>query len=147
MNPPASADDFGYFFDIATRWSDLDSLGHVNNARFFTFDESARLDYFGELMHGDPEFWQSKGFILAHIGCDFIAQLHHPARLRIGFRISRLGRSSMDTQSAMFDGERLVAVTRGVLVWFNYREQKTAPIPDDVRALIRAREKIPPDEG
>jgi len=146
MNTPVTPDDFGYFFELPTRWSDLDSLGHVNNARFFTFDESARLEYFGELLRDDAEFWQSRGFILASIGCDFIAQLHHPATLRIGFRVSRLGRSSMNTQSAMFDGDRLVAVTRGVLVWFNYQEQKTAPIPEDVRAMIRSREKIAPEE-
>lgn len=137
--------DFSYWRKIPTRWSDLDMLGHVNNARFFSFDEDARLGYFEALWQGDERFWKDYGFILASLGCDFIAQLHHPAELDVGFRVSKLGRSSMQTLAAMFLGEKLVAVTRGVVVWFNYIEQKPLPIPERVRAMIRAREVIQPE--
>ena len=147
MSRSVSPEDFGHFFELPTRWGDVDALGHINNVKFFTFDESTRLDYFGELMRDDPEFWKSRGLILAKLGCDFIAQLHHPATLRIGFRITRIGRSSMETEAGMYDGDRLVAITRGVVVWFNYTEQKPAPIPEDVRAMIRARERIAPEEA
>jgi acyl-CoA thioester hydrolase len=147
VNTAVSPQDFGFLFELPTRWGDLDPLGHVNNSRFFTFDESARLEYFAELMRSDPTFWKVRGFILARIECDFIAQLKHPALLRVGFRIARIGRSSMNTLAGMFVDERLVAVSRGVLVWFNYERQKPEPVPDDVRALIRAREVIAPEEG
>jgi acyl-CoA thioester hydrolase len=139
--------DFGHFHELATRWSDCDMLGHVNNARFFTFDESARLDYFAGLIGNDRDFWQNDGFILASIACDFIAQLHHPAQIRFGFRVRRIGRSSMNTEGGLFVGERLIAVTRGVLVWFNYRDNQSAPAPEHARAYIRARERIAPDES
>ncbi|MEQ1439529.1 thioesterase family protein [Fontimonas sp. SYSU GA230001] len=139
--------EFVHVIEIETRWADLDALGHVNNTRFFTFDESARLDYFGELMRSDSEFWKSRGLILAHIECDFLAQLHHPSRLRVGLRISRLGRSSMNTLAGMFVGEHLIAVTRGVVVWFDYTRQKAQPIPENVRAMIRARERVAPEES
>jgi acyl-CoA thioester hydrolase len=147
MSPTVRSQDFGYFFELPTRWGDLDPLGHVNNSRFFTFDESARLGYFDELMRNDPTFWTVRGFILARIECDFIAQLKHPALLRVGFRIARLGRSSMDTLAGMFVDDRLIAVSRGVLVWFNYERQKSEPVPGDVRAMIRAREVVAPEEG
>ena len=147
MNHTVSPQDFAFTFRVPTRWSDLDMLGHVNNARFFSFDESARLEYFGELMKGDPTFWRQRGFILARIECDFLAQLHHPAEVDIGFRIARIGRSSMNTIAGMFVGDRPVAVTRGVLVWFSYELQKPQPVPDDVRALIRMREIVTPDES
>lgn len=145
MNDSVSPQDFAFVFRIPTRWSDLDMLGHVNNSRFFSFDESARLEYFGELMKGDPTFWKQRGFILARIECDFIAQVHHPAQVDVGFRIARIGRSSMNTIAGMFVGDRLVAVSRGVLVWFSYEQQKPQPVPDDVRALIEGRERIPPE--
>ncbi len=141
--------EFGHFLQIPTRWSDLDALGHVNNTRFFTFDESVRLDYFGGIEGATPQQWNENGsgLILARIECDFIAQLHHPAQVEAGFRIARMGRSSMNTIGGMFVGDRLVAVTRGVLVWFDYRAQKSLPIPDGVRASIRAREPLAPEEG
>ncbi|WP_020648853.1 acyl-CoA thioesterase [Solimonas variicoloris] len=140
------AEDFSYFFELATRWSDCDMLGHVNNARFFTFDESARLDYFEPLVGGD-RFVNGGGFILAHIECDFLEQLHHPATVRLGYRVRRIGRSSMNTEGALFDGERLVAVTRSVLVWFDYRDNKPQPLPEHARAFIRERERVAPEEA
>ena len=50
-------------------------------------------------------------------------------------------------EAAMFEGERLVAVTRATLVWFDYRQQKPAAIPESVRELIRRREVLPPQEA
>lgn len=142
---PARA-HFGHWCQVPTRWSDLDMLGHVNNARFFSFDEDARLSYFQPLWEKDPRFWKDYGIILASIGCDFIAQLRHPAQVEVGFRVARLGRSSLQTQAGMFLGDRLVAVTRGVVVWFDYAGQKPQPIPDSVRQMIRGREVLPPEE-
>ena len=133
MKNAVKLDDFGHVIEIPTRWSDLDALGHVNNTRFFTFDESARLDYFEELMRDDPRFWKDHGLILASIGADFLAQVHHPA--------------TMQSVAGMFVDGKPVAVTRGVIVWFDYANQKPLPIPEHVRAMIRARERVAPEEG
>ena len=138
--------DFAHVLRMPTRWSDLDLLGHVNNTRFFTFDEDARLSYFDALMKSDPRFWKEQGMILAHIECDFIAQLHHPAELSIGLRIVRFGRSSMNTLGAIYNGDKLVAVTRGIIVWFDYVNQKPMAIPESVRDWIRSREVIQPEQ-
>ena len=147
MKTLPTPDDFGSFSEIPTRWADLDALGHINNARFFTFDETARLDYFSELMRGDDQFWKAHGLILARIECDFIAQLRHPALVRAGFRIERLGRSSMSTLAAHFVDGKPVAVSRGVVVWFDYNNQKPLAIPEPVRQMIRGRERIAPIEA
>jgi acyl-CoA thioester hydrolase len=139
-------EDFKQFIRMPVRWGDMDSLGHVNNATFFTYDESGRLAYFDELARDDPKFFKEYGIILASISCDFLMQLHYPAELDIGTRISRIGRSSMNTQAAMFNGDKLVAVTRGVVVWFNYVAQQTLPVPGHIREWIRGREVVAPEE-
>ena len=136
---------FASWMPLATRWGDMDALGHVNNAMFFTYDESARLAYFGELMKGDAKFWNEYGLILAHIEADFLSQLKPPATLDIGFRISKIGRSSLSTEAGMFLGDELVAVTRGVVVWFDYRASKPLPVPDAVRERILALEAVKPE--
>lgn len=139
--------DFAYFARLVVRWGDMDTLGHVNNAKFFTFDEQARLEYF-QLFEGVvPDLWTKEGLILAKLGCDFLQQLHYPATVDVGLRIKRFGRSSMDTEGAIFEGERLIAVTAGTVVWFDYPQQKSAPIPEAVKALIRQREVIAPMES
>jgi acyl-CoA thioester hydrolase len=145
MSLPQRA-QFGYFLRLATRWGDMDALGHINNAKFFTYDESVRLQYFTELMRGDAKFWNEYGLILAHIEADFIAQLKPPADLDIGFRIARLGRTSLRTEAAMFRGDALVAVTRSIIVWFDYRTSTPLVVPDAVRAKIKLLEKVAPEE-
>jgi acyl-CoA thioester hydrolase len=136
--------DFAFFLKLAVRWGDMDALGHVNNAKFFTYDESVRLDYFRQLMQDDPRFWNDYGLILAHIEADFLAQLKPPAQLDIGFRIARLGRTSLGTEAGMFLGKSLVAVTRGVLVWFDYRAGKPLELPESVKAKVLGYEKLAP---
>lgn len=144
--PEITRGQFRHWLQIPTRWGDMDVLGHVNNAVFFTFDESARLHYFGRLMAADDTFWKQQGLILANIGCDFIAQLHHPAEVEVGYRVSRLGGSSLRTEAGLFVGETLVAVTRAVIVWFDYPAQKSVKIPEHVKQDIRTYEATPPEE-
>lgn len=147
MKEAIKLEDFAHTIRIETRWADLDALGHVNNTRFFTFDESARLDYFGELMRSDEHFWKKDGLILASLAGDFLAQVHHPSTVTIGFRIARMGRSSMNSLAGMFVGTQPVATTRGTVVWFDYEHQRPKPIPEHVRAMIRSRERVAPEEG
>ena len=139
--------DFAFFLPLAARWGDMDALGHVNNAKFFTYDESVRLEYFRQLMADDAKFWVDYGLILAHIEADFLSQLKPPATIDLGFRIAKLGRTSLRTEAGMFLGEDCVAVTRGVIVWFDYRKSQALPIPDAVRERIRKLEVKAPDEG
>jgi acyl-CoA thioester hydrolase len=139
-------EQFAHRIELAVRWGDMDVMGHVNNAKFFTYDESSRIAYFDELARADPTFWSDHGLILAHIGCDFIGQLRYPATLTIGTRVSKLGRSSLHTLSAMFSEGRVVAVVKGVIVWFDYVNQKAMPIPEHVRTMIRKREVVAPEE-
>lgn len=136
---PARA-DFRFFLRLTPRWGDMDALGHVNNVKFFTYDESARLEYFNQLMRDDARFWKDYGLILARIEADFLAQLRLPAELEIGFRISRMGRSSLGTEAAMFRDGQVVAVTRAVVVWFDYPGARALPIPEAVRERVRAAE-------
>ena len=145
MIPPKRS-DYTFFLPLTPRWGDMDALGHVNNVKFFTYDESVRLEYFRKLMKDDPRFWKDYGMILAHIEADFLAQLKLPAELELGFRITKLGRTSLTTEAGMFRDGVAVAVTRGVLVWFDYAKNQVLPLPDTVRARIRSFETVQPEE-
>ncbi|MDE0853098.1 MAG: thioesterase family protein [Nevskia sp.] len=145
MSPPGR-EQFRQFIPMTVRWGDMDALGHVNNVQYFRYGESGRIAYFDPLERDDPQFWKAYGIILASIGCDFLAQVHYPAQLEIGTRVTRMGRSSLNMQSGVFQDGRAVAVLHGVLVWFDYGAQKALPIPETVRAWIRAREAVAPEE-
>jgi acyl-CoA thioester hydrolase len=139
-------EDFRQFIPMTVRWGDMDALGHVNNVQYFRYGESGRIAYFHALEQEDPRFWKDYGIILASMGCDFLAQVHYPAELEIGTRVTRIGRSSLGMQSAIFQDGKVVAVLQGVLAWFDYATQKTLPVPQHVRAWIRGREAVAPEE-
>lgn len=139
-------EDFRQFIPMSVRWGDMDALGHVNNVQYYRYGESGRIAYFEPLEQEDPRFWKDYGIILASMGCDFLAQVHYPAQLEIGTRVSRIGRSSIGMQSAIFLDGRVVAVLNGVVTWFDYAAQKTLPVPEHVRQWIRAREAVAPEE-
>lgn len=139
-------DDFRHQMRMDVRWGDVDMLGHVNNAKYFTYDESSRIQYFEPFGASDPRMWKDYGLILASIGADFIQQVHYPAQLVVGTRITKIGRSSMTSLSGLFVDKQLMAAVRGVLVWFDYVNQKALPVPETIRAAIRARELVAPEE-
>ena len=63
---------------IVVHWSQMDALGHVNNARFFTWFESARIAMFqriGVATSGPSAI----GPILATTTCDFLRTVVYPA--------------------------------------------------------------------
>lgn len=124
----------------------MDGLGHINNAKYFTYDEQARIDYFERRLAEIPGDRLRSSFILAHIGCDFIEQMHHPSAIDYGMRITRIGRSSLHTEGAAFVGARCHSRTQGVIVWFDYAAQKVLPIPDTVRRGISDFEVVPPEQ-
>lgn len=119
-------------------WGDMDSLGHVNNARYFTWFESARIEYLRALgleTEGAPEY----GPILAHTSCDFLAPVTWPAEVEVGARAPRIGNTSfeMEYRAALLSApDEAVARGKGIVVMFNYTTGEKAALSDELRARI-----------
>lgn len=123
---------------LPIQWGDMDSLGHVNNARYFTWFESARIALFegvGMATTGSP----SEGPILAQTRCDFLAPLHWPGEIVVGTGISRIGTKSftMLYEIARTDAlDQPVARGEGVVVMMDYERGATVPISDALRGRL-----------
>ena len=140
---PPGRDDFRFWITQQVRWGDADMLGHVNNAVFFVYSESARMAYYEKLIAPAAKT-DTQSMILARTSCDFISQLKYPATLDVGARATRIGNSSLGIQAGIFlQGEDTpVAVTDSVIVWFDYAAQASAPLPQTVRAALSAHEGL-----
>ena len=138
--------DFRFFQQIPTRWGDEDRIGHVNNAKYFTYDEQARISYLRFQLE-QAGFDRGEGrLILARIACDFLVQLRHPSTLEYGMRVTRIGRSSLATEGAAFVGDTCHSRTSGVIVWFDYERQCSGPIPERFRQQILDYEPLSPEQ-
>jgi acyl-CoA thioester hydrolase len=87
--------DYRYIAPVEMRWSDLDAMGHVNNAVYFTYLEQARALYCHESCNWD---WANDGLILASAHIEYIAQLRYPAPAMAYVRTSRIGTKSLEME-------------------------------------------------
>jgi acyl-CoA thioester hydrolase len=76
---------------IAVRFRDLDPLGHVNNAVYATYFETARIGYF-RAVSGSVD--RRPGIVIAELQLTFRAPVYLDDALQCGVRIASLGRKS-----------------------------------------------------
>ena len=127
--------DFIYFKQIEARLGDMDGLRHINNAKYLTFLETARLEYLSTLGI-DINRWNSKeSVILASMKIDYHKQSSYPNIYEIGCKISRLGDKSFDIFNGIFESLSTELIVTGTftIVCFNYHLQKTIPVPDSIK--------------
>jgi acyl-CoA thioester hydrolase len=138
-----SKTDFTNILPMQVRWIDADSLGHVNNAQYFSYIESGRVDYCDKVLELQFVPGMKTGWILADIQCSYLQQIHFPQDLEICTRFSKIGNKSATIIAHIYrKGETdPVATSQGIVVWFNYTQQKAERIPDSIRQLIIDYEK------
>jgi acyl-CoA thioester hydrolase len=115
---------------------DLDAIGHVNNAVFFTYFEWGRTRYWFDLVGGQRPY--DLGFIVAHAACDFRAQLVMEP-IEIATRIGEMRTSSMDFHSEIRKANGTVAaVGKVVAVLYDWATQSKTAIGDELRRKVGA---------
>lgn len=86
-------------FEVIVTASDLDELGHVNNARYLNFLEAGRMDWYAKvgLIEGVEAAQGASGFdtVVVNINIDFTRECLLGERLLIETKTSRLGRKSL----------------------------------------------------
>lgn len=135
-------EDFPVVVRFPVHWAEVDAMGHVNNARYFTWFESARMELFrrvGLEIEGAPEL----GPILAHTSCDFLAPVRFPAEIEAGTRIAGFGRTSFTMDFAVAQvveggASEPAARGRGVIVLIDYRTGSKVEVPPDLRSRLEA---------
>jgi acyl-CoA thioester hydrolase len=131
---------FRHKYKPEIRFSDIDAFDHVNNARYLTYFEQARIAYFREIVGWNYD-WSNKGIILAKAVVDYIVPVLFKDDVSIYTRCSRLGNKSFDLQYRMVktegDREILLSDASTVMVAFDYDEQQSIEIPAGWKDLIR----------
>jgi acyl-CoA thioester hydrolase len=129
---------FRFFVPVEIRYSDLDPQGHVNNARYFSYFEQARIAYIQGLGLWDGQSWLDIGIILAEAKATFYKPLLYRTAIQVGVRTARLGRKSLDMVYTLQDRTSQVEIASGmsILVMYAYREKRSIAIPEDWRQAI-----------
>jgi len=136
--------EFRFYHPIEVRYGDLDPQGHLNNARYLTYMEQARIQYIKHLGLWKGESFLDVGVILADIHITFRAPVRFGQAVRVGVRVARLGGKSMEMVQVIEDSEsgQELATGTAVLVAYDYHSSRSIPIMDEWRQTISEFEKL-----
>lgn len=140
--PPTALRDraaFRFFEPVGIRFSDQDSMGHVNNVSWAAYVETGRIAFMIHVMEAFEE--ERLNFVLANLNIDYLKELHYPGVVDVGVKLTRVGNSAITTCYGAFLGETCYATATCVNVHFDPVARVSAPIPDGLRgALVAALE-------
>ena len=128
-------ESFRHWSPVTIRFSDQDSLGHINNVALAQYFEVGRTAYVYDVIRAAGAEGRVE-FILARVVIDFLRELHYPGAVEVGSRLTRVGRKSLTTGYGIFRGEECIATSEAVNVFYDMNTRKTMEPPADVRALL-----------
>jgi acyl-CoA thioester hydrolase len=119
------------------RFRDVDVLGHVNNAVYFTYMESARTEYW-EHLFGMSSLSQGLSFIVAHAECDFKVPALFGHQIAVTVHTSEIRNSSFDWEYEIKNAvtRELFAKGKTIQVFYDYKNKKSMVVPPDVRKKL-----------
>ncbi len=125
---------------IEIRFADIDVMGHVNNAVYFSYFEQARIRFFREAV-GSEWDWKSQGLVLARNEIDYLVPVLLQDEIHIETVCTHIGTKSLTFTYEIFaqeiDGSRKVkARGKSVLVCFDYFSEQTIPVPESWRSAL-----------
>ena len=118
---------------VGVRYRDLDTMGHVNNAVYATYLETARTEFFREVL--DIDVAEVGGVVVASLSLEFHAPLTGTGPVTVSLWVPEVGETSCTFAYAISRDGRRVAEGETTLVTLD-ETGEPAPLPDRVRTTI-----------
>jgi acyl-CoA thioester hydrolase len=129
--------DYRWWLPVASRWSDCDAYGHVNNAVYYSWFDTAltTLAIDRRILRAPGQ--TSIGLCIAS-GCEFLAPVDFPQTVDVGIRLGRIGNSSLRYELAIFatDGETPAAVGHFVHVYVDAATRRSVALTEVQKAAV-----------
>jgi len=137
QKPQISRTEYPYFLVLPTRWIDNDIYGHINNALYYAFFDTAINEYL--IAAGGLDI--TAGTVVAFAAeshCQYLRPLAFPGVIEVGLRVGKLGNSSVRYELAIYkQGETFAAATGYFVHVFVDREtQRPVPMPQPIRTAL-----------
>src|ERR1700748_695525 len=114
--PSRQLEQFPFQLELQTRFSDVDAQGHVNNVAIAGLYQEARWRFLTEAVYTpytDPPPWRG---VLVRQTINYTGPIRHPAALRIGVGVSRIGTSSYVLSYALHENDVCRGTCRTITV-------------------------------
>jgi len=121
---------------IFVRLTDLDILGHVNNAIYLTYFEIARMHYFAELV-GTNWNWMEEGVVLVKNEVEYLKPIVLNDVPFVTVFLLQMGTKSFTLGYEIRVNDEIVTKGSSTLVAFNSKTQSTIEIPEKMKEAIQ----------
>jgi acyl-CoA thioester hydrolase len=125
--------------EVTVRFCETDALGHINNTSYFIYLEEARMKFFESLGYSmsHPNEWN---FIIASTKCDFLNQGYFNQILTVRTFVTKIGSKSFEINHDIICSQtgQLIAKGNAIIVFFDFKEQKSKPIPHLLREELKS---------
>ena len=132
--------NYHFHHPIEVRYGDLDPQGHLNNAKFVTFFEQGRIQYFRRLgLFTEGQSFMDIGVILADIHVAYKKPVEWGMPVKVGVRTIKIGNKSMTVEQSIVhaETEEVFAAGEVVLVAYDYHTGKSIPISQEWRTAFK----------
>ena len=138
-------EQYPVIIETPVAWGQMDAFRHLNNTTYFRFFESGRIAYFERLNFMEYMEETGVGPILASTNCRFRIPLTYPDNVSIGTRVSTIeeDRFTMEYVVVSHKHQKVAADGSGLIVCFDYEENKKVPVPAEIRTRIEQLEATP----
>lgn len=125
-----------FTYQCALRWSDLDAYGHVNNARFLTLYEEARV---AMMFTGAREAGLTsleEGVVIARHEIDYLRPVDYGDAVRIDMWLTEIRPSRFVVAYELRDGDAVASRARSVCVPFDLAAGRPRRLSDAEREFL-----------
>ena len=136
--PSADRSAYPLFFPMTTRWRDNDVYGHINNAYYYEFFDTAVNQWLLKSNALDLPHGPVVGLV-AETACRFLSSVAYPQPLEIGVTTLRVGRSSVVYGLGLFAEKtnEATALCRFVHVYVDQETRRPTPIPEAMAEKLK----------
>jgi len=143
--------EFKFFHPLRVRWAEVDRQDVVFNGNYLLYFDVAITEYWRALIAGREAQYKDKlaawmhNIYVAKATVEYHASARFDDELEIGVRLARLGRSSMRFVPEIYRGGEHLISGELIYVYKDPATQASAPVPDELRALMVAFETTRPE--
>lgn len=122
-------------YSVLLRFSDIDAYGHVHNAAYFHFFESARVQYFQEIL-GQNWDWQNEGVVLVENHAQYLNPVYFEDHANISIRVTKIGNKSFTLTYHLWVNGKEHCRGSSTLVCYNHTMKQSIALPEKLKTAL-----------
>lgn len=127
---------FEFFESITLRYADNDGYGHVNNAHYYSFFDTAVEGYLRAKGLRDVLAGDIATPVVAS-SCRYFEEVAYPGTILVGVKVQRIGRTSINYAVAVFVNDEPLARAQGTFTTVTTSKETGRPI-EVPKAFVQA---------